>query len=201
MSLDPHWFSTMYGLLFMTSQVLAAFALSIGTLVLLCRFKPLADVVTPDHLNDLGNFLLTSVMLWAYMAFAQYLITWSGNLPEEVTWYIARQRGGWRGVALLLIVFHFALPFVLLLSREIKRQKNNLLMVVGLLLVMRLIDNFWLVMPTFRPSLMVHWMDILAPVGIGGLWIAAFVAQLKRRPLLPVAQPESAGGALPAESA
>ncbi len=200
MSLDPHWFSTMYGILFVCSQVLAAFALSICTLVLLCRFKPLADVVTPDHLNDLGNFLLASVMLWAYMAFAQYLIVWSGNLPEEVTWYIGRQRGGWRGVALLLIVFHFALPFVLLLSRGVKRQAGNIIMVAGLLLVMRLIDNFWLVMPTFRPSLSVHWMDVLAPVGIGGLWIGAFIGQLKRRPLLPPAEPEPAGGALPAES-
>ena len=190
MSLEPHWFSTIYGLLFIGGQVLATLAFVVLVAMLLADEKPLADVVRPSHFHDLGNLLFAFVMIWAYLDFSQFLITWSGNLPEEVTWYNRRIAGGWQYLALALIVLDFALPFVLLLSRATKRRAQTLAMVAGLILIMRLVDIFWMVRPAFHPaSLTVHWMDFLLPFGMGGIWVAYFIWQLKRMPLLPLRDP------------
>ncbi len=186
MSLEPHWFSTIYGILFMTGEALATLAFVILALLVLVRRKPMADVLRPAHLHDLGNLMLAFVMLWAYVCFSQFLIIWSGNLPEEIPWYLRRLDGGWAWVAVVLLVFHFALPFVLLLSRQNKQRLEILAGIAGGVLLVRLVDLFWMVMPAFHPGgFRVHWMDLLMPVGIGGLWLAAFVWRLKRRPLLP----------------
>ncbi|HXG33601.1 MAG TPA: hypothetical protein VNJ11_09560 [Bryobacteraceae bacterium] len=186
MSLEPHWFSTIYGILFMTGEALATLAFVILALLVLVRRKPMADVLRPGHFHDLGNLMLAFVMLWAYVCFSQFLIIWSGNLPEEIPWYLRRLDGGWAWVAVALIVFHFALPFVLLLSRQNKQRLEILAGIAGGVLLVRLVDLFWMVMPAFHPGgFRVHWMDLLMPVGIGGLWLAAFVWRLKRRPLLP----------------
>src|SRR5512145_2860711 len=122
MSLDPHWYSTIFGLLTVAGQGLSALAFTIAVLSLLASVPPLARYLTPRHFHDLGKLLLAFVMLWAYLAFSQFLIIWSGNLPEEIPWYLERMRGGWGILALLLIVGHFALPFALLLSRDLKRH-------------------------------------------------------------------------------
>ena len=190
MSLEPHWYSTIYGLLFIGGQVLATLAFVIIVAMLLSDQKPLADVVRPSHFHDLGNLLFAFVMIWAYLDFSQFLITWSGNLPAEITWYSRRIGGGWQYLALALVVLDFALPFVLLLSRRTKRRAHALALVAGLILVMRLVDLYWMVTPAFHPSgLSVHWMDVLLPVGMGGIWVAYFVHQLKSRPILPLRDP------------
>jgi len=173
---------------------LAALAFAIVATALLADFAPFAGVVAPAHFHDLGNLLLAFVMLWAYIAFSQFLIIWSGNLPEEIPWYVHRTQGGWQWIGLLLLVFHFTLPFLLLLSRGTKRSVYRLASVALAIIGMHLVDLFWLVMPAFHPTgLYVHWLDVVAPLGMGGLWIAVFVWQLQRRPLLPLHDPRLQG--------
>jgi hypothetical protein len=186
MSLEPHWFSTIYGFLVVSGQFLAAMAWAILLTVWLARDEPLASVVAPGLCNDLGNLLLAFVLLWAYMAFSQLLITWSADLPEEIRWYLHRSQGGWDWLRLALLVLHFAVPFFLLLSRRVKRQRQLLSAIAALVLGMHLVDVFWLVMPAFFPAqLHVHWLDIVVPMAMGGLWLAVFLWQLQRRSLLP----------------
>lgn len=193
MSLEPAWFSTMFGLLLIGGQALSALAFVIAMLVLLARFEPLARVLTPNHLHDLGKLMLAFVMLWAYFSFSQFLIIWAGNLPEETPWYVRRLHGGWQYIGLALVLLHFALPFSLLLSRDLKRHGRRLALVALLVIVMRFVDLYWLIAPSLRTTrLGVHWLDIAALIGIGGLWLGAFAWQLQRRPLLPVRDPEFA---------
>lgn len=186
MSLEPHWYSTIYGILFIVGQALATLAFAITALLVLGTRPPLAEILTPQNFHDLGNLTLAFVMLWAYVAFSQFLIIWSGNLPEEIPWYLARTRGGWGAVAVGLVLFHFVLPFLLLLARQNKRRLRALGALAAAMLALRLVDLYWIVAPAFhRQELAVHWMDLAAPVGVGGLWMAAFVWQLKQRPLVP----------------
>ena len=197
MSIDPHWYSTIYSLIFIAGNALATLAMCIVLLALLARRPPLSHVITRDHFQDLGNLLLAFTMLWAYMSFSQYLIMWSGNLAEEAPYYTIRTDGFQKVVAVVLIVFHFFVPFVLLLSRRTKRSVRTLAIVASLILVMRLIDLFWIVIPTFyqahqapkHQSVLPHWLDFVAPIGIGGIWIFLFIMQLRRRPLIPPHDP------------
>jgi hypothetical protein len=192
MSLEPHWYSTIYGVHFLGSHALSAFAFTILLAGWLVRAEPFAGVVRPTHFNDLGNLLLAFVMLWAYFAFSQWLIIWSGNLPEEITWYAHRTRGGWEWIALALMVFHFFLPFFLLLMRGVKRRVPALCALAAAIVFMRLIDVFWYTLPAFHPETFhIHWLDIAAPVGLGGVWIAAFIWQLRPVPLLPLNHPST----------
>jgi hypothetical protein len=200
MSLDPHWFSTLFGFVFMVGNVLTALALIICVLAYLKDREPFARLLQPSHFHDLGNLMMAFVILWAYMALSQYLIIWSGNLPEEITWYIDRTATGWVVVALILVVFHFAVPFLVLLSRHTKRSVDNLVRVAGFLLVMRFVDLLWTVAPTLHHERFhVSWMDLAAPIGIGGVWLWGFIRLLKEQPLLPLKDPrraalEHAGG-------
>ena len=200
MSVDPHWYSTVFGLLTVAGQGLSALAFTIAVLTLLARSGAAGGLVRAGHFHDLGKLLLAFVMLWAYLSFSQFLIIWSGNLAEEIPWYIARIRGPWGAVAILLVVGHFALPFALLLSRDLKRHSNLLSKVAVMVIVMRLVDLIWLVAPSFgqhgpegegHPGLSIpfHWMDIVIPVGVLGIWIFMFVRQLRSRALLPVNDP------------
>jgi hypothetical protein len=191
MSLEPHWFSTMYGVLFIAGQGLSAFAFIIVVLVLIAGRSPLAQFVEAKHYHDLGKLMLAFVMFWAYVSFSQYLIIWAGNLPEEIPWYLRRLQGGWGWVGVALVALHFVLPFLLLLPASANRNPRILVGVAGLILFMRLVDVFWLTRPAFaQEGFHLHWMDLLAPVGVGGLWLAAFLWQLGKRPLLPVNDPE-----------
>jgi hypothetical protein len=193
MSLEPHWFSTMYGVIFMVSQALGALALVTAAVVLLSRYGPLSAFVRPSHLHDLGKLLFAFVMFWAYVSFSQYLIIWSGNLPEEIPWYLARFRGGWGWIGALILIGQFLLPFLLLISRTANRNPRILVTTALLVVVVRFIDILWLILPAFTPShFAIHWMDLAVPIGIGGIWLAVFAAQLKVRPLLPVRDPEYA---------
>jgi hypothetical protein len=193
MSLDPHWFSTIYGVLFMVGQALSALAFVIVCVAVLGVQKPLSDVVRPGTIHDLGKLMLAFVMLWTYVNLSQFLIMWAGNLPEEIPWYIRRLHGGWQYLALALVLFHFAVPFLLLLSRDLKRNARPLAFVAGLLLAFRVADVYWLVAPDTgghgaAPGF--HWLDVAIPLGLGGLWLAAFARELRGRPLVPIGEPE-----------
>ena len=207
MSLDPHWFSTIYGFMFMIGQALSALTFVILVMAALYREKPFAGVVQPSHIHDLGKLMLAFTMLWAYMHFSQFLITWSGNLPEEIPWYIRRSHGGWQYVAILVVIFHFALPFLMLLSRDLKRNVRTLARIAGMVFFFRLLDLFCLVAPDLAghghgDHAGVHALDIATTLAVGGLWLALFARELKSRPLLPVGDPEirelmEEAGALP----
>jgi len=191
MSLDPYWFSTIFGALLMGGQGLSALAFAIGVVYLLSRGGVFGRPFSPAHLLDLGNLLLATVMLFAYFSYSQLVIIWAGNLPEEIRWYLARIEGGWKAVAVLLAVFHFAVPFVLLLSRVTKRRLATLAAVAAMVLGAQLVYVFFLIGPEFyRKGLTVGWMDLAAVVGIGGLWLGTFTRQLARWPLLPQHDPE-----------
>ena len=193
MSLEPHWFSTVFGLSFMVGQVLTAFPFAIAMTAYLSSRKPMSEAVTAGHFHDLGKLTLAFVMLWAYLSFSQFLIIWSGNLPEETPYYIKRLTGGWQYFQLALILFHFALPFFLLLSRSLKRSGAKLVKVAGLILVMRFVDLYLQIIPAgHHAELHFSWMDLAAPIGIGGLWLSAFLRQLESRPVLPVRDPHFA---------
>jgi hypothetical protein len=186
MSIDTHWYSTMFGMLFMAGQGLSSLAFLIALLVLLSRYRPLSDVLTPRHLHDLGKLLLANVMVWAYFSFSQWLIIWAGNLPKEIPWYLQRLSGGWQYLALALVGGHFALPFALLLSRDLKRNYKLLAGVAVFILIMRYVDLYWLVAPDYlQGAFGASWMDLAAPLAIGGIWLAWFLIQLGRSPLMP----------------
>ncbi|HKA53721.1 MAG TPA: hypothetical protein VKJ47_08665 [Candidatus Binatia bacterium] len=194
MSLEPHWYSTIFGATLMVGQGLNAFAFAIMVAALLADRAPLSRVISPVHFQDLGSLLLAFVMLWTYMAFAQWLLVWSGNLPEENFWYVHRLQGGWQWFGVVLIVFHFALPFVLLLSRDLKRNARALAVVAGAIMVMRFVDLFWLIVPAFYPEgVHIHWMYVVAPLSLGAVWLAVFIRQLGERPLLPLHDPNLRG--------
>ena len=190
MSLSPHWASTIYGFLFVVGQLISAMSLMIAIVVLLSRSEPLAGVIQDRHLHDLGKLLLAFVMLWAYFGFSQLLIIWSGNLPEEISFYRTRLYGGWGVVAVIVLVFHFFVPFFLLLSRDLKRNARLLPKVAIWLIFMRLVDLFWLTRPEFTSNAMPNWLDLAAPLALGGLWLYFFAFNLKRQPLLPLGDPK-----------
>jgi hypothetical protein len=193
MSLEPHWYSTIYGMIFMVSHALAALSLIIVVAGFLAEEKPLSEVAVPDRFHDLGNLLLAFVMFWAYLNFSQFLLVWSENLREEIPWYLNRTRGGWQAVAVLLILFQFALPFLLLLSRLAKRRAGFLSAIALVILFMHWVDLIWFVAPAFHPqSFYLHWMDFAALAGVGGVWIAAFLFYLKENSLLPLRDPRFA---------
>ena len=190
MSLEPEWYSTIFGLLTVVGQGLNALAMTIIVLTLLAGDRQFAGKLKAKHFHDLGKLLLAFVMLWAYLAFSQFLIIWSGNLPEEIPWYLKRTQGTWGFIAIALIVGHFFLPFLLLLSRNVKRHPNLLSRVAVIVIVMRLVDLIWLVQPAFEHhGFPIHWMDVAIPVGMAGLWMFVFVRNLASRSLLPVNDP------------
>jgi hypothetical protein len=171
--------------MFMVGQVLTTMAFAIASSAWLSRREPFSRWLNPGHFHDLGKLLFAFVMLWAYVAFSQYLIIWMGNLAEETPWYAHRTAHGWERVGMALVALHFALPFLVLLSRKIKRNPPVLASIALTLLGLRLLDHFWLILPAFHPeALTIHWMHVAVPAAIGALWLAVFVGQLKGRPLI-----------------
>jgi hypothetical protein len=190
MSLEPGWYSTIYGFIFIVGDALAALSIAVLILWLLGKESPLSDVLTTKHIHFLGNLLLTCVFLWAYMAYSQWIIIWSGNLPDENSWYLHRLTPGWKEMALGIIVLHFFVPFFLLLGRQLKQSLRYLAGIAVGLLIMRFIDTYWMVMPSFHTSgLAVTWMDIAAPVAVGGIWTLVFMALLKKHSIVPKYDP------------
>jgi hypothetical protein len=188
MSLEPHWYSTIYGVMFMGGCALSALAFVIAVAYALRDDAGVSATIGPNLFHDLGSLLLAFTMVWAYFHLSQFLIIWSANLPEEVPWYLTRTRGGWRAVAIALVVFHLVLPFFVLLSRRVKRRPATLARVALLMIAVRLLDVFWMVRPPFDAPA-VHVLDAVALVAVGGLFFSAFVRQLAERPLLPLHDP------------
>jgi hypothetical protein len=193
MSLDPHWYSSMYGISFIGGHAVSAMAFGILVATYLSGREPMRDVLQPSHFHDYGKLLLAFVMLWAYFQVSQLIIIWSGNLPEEVPYYLARTAGGWKWLSAALAVGHFALPFLLLLSRDLKRDARRLSWVAGLLLAMRWLDLYWQAAPAASDggtaSVLPGWMHLAALALVGGAWLALFLGQLAKRPLLPAFEP------------
>jgi len=191
MSLNTHFASTIFGFLLVGGQVLSAMSLMIAVSVLLARSEPMSRVIQPRHLHSLGKLLFAFLMLWAYFAFSQLLIVWSGNLPSEISFYTKRLQTSWLPVGVLLLLVQFFLPFFLLLSRDVKRSARWMPWLAILVILMRLVDLYWLTAPEYSPrGFHVTWLDLAAPVGVGGLWLSYFAWQLKGRPLLPLGDPE-----------
>lgn len=182
MSLIPVWYSTAFGLLFGVEQMLSALAFAILITAFLSRSYSLSKEAISNHFHDLGNLLLMFIMLWAYLAFMQFLIIWAGNLPHEISWYLPRIESGWKGLGIFLILFHFAAPFIILLFRRTKRTISLLTSVAAIVLLAYLADIFWLVVPSLRTQgFQLYWTDLAAPIGIGGIWLATVFWRLQRR--------------------
>jgi hypothetical protein len=196
MSLEPHWFSTIFGFIFVVGQVLAAMAMCIIWVVNLSDADVYSEIDASKYLSDLGTLMFAFTVLWAYVSFSQYLIIWSANLAEEAPWYIKRGQGGWEIMSVGLILFHFVLPFFLLLQRAIKRRAQLLLVIAVLMLVMRYVDLYWYIAPSFShgglSTFHPHWLDLTIPLSIGGFWLAFFTMQLKRVALVPLHDPRMA---------
>ncbi len=193
MSLDPQWGSTIYGLIFIAGQGLSALAFGVVMLTLFTRYSPFREIIKPMQFHDIGKLMLAFVMLFAYFSFSQWLIIWAGNLPDEISWYLHRIRGGWGVVALIIILFHFALPFALLLSRERKRAGRRLIGLALFLMFMRVVDIYWYVVPNFAHAQGHFYLSIwyvVAPLAVGGLWLTYFFYNLRQRPLLPLYEPQ-----------
>ena len=204
MSLNPHWYSTLFGFLMMGGQGLAALAFTIVISTILVKREPLNTLLTPSHFHDLGKLMFAFVMLWAYFNFSQFLLTYAANLIEEIPYMITRTSHGWQYLAVFLITFHFAVPWLLLLSRRLKRTPQRLVMVAAWLLFARYADLYMMITPEFVSTgqnvhlaegehavshFFVHWLDLAAPLAIGGLWFWMFLTELKKRQMLAVGDP------------
>lgn len=194
MSLEPHWFSTIFSAIYIIGQGLATWAFIAIVGVSLSRSEPLKALLTNERLRDIGTLMLGFVMLWAYTSFSQLLIIWAGNLPEEIGWYYTRLRGGWLTLGCLLVAFHFAVPFLLLISSRLKSRLKILVSVATGLMLMRLLDLYWITAPALQhgeahASALPHWLDFAMPLAIGGLWLFVFFGELKRRSLVPLNDP------------
>ena len=185
MSLNPTWVSTIYGLIIVAGQLIAALAFAIVIERILYKYRPMSILLKPSYVHDHGKFLLTFVMVWAYFSFSQWLIIWAGNLPEEITWYFRRLHGGWQYVGLFLVIFHFFVPFFLLLSRPFKRDITRLVWLAAWMLVARYVDLFWHIEPSFSHDFTITLADLVIPFAMGGLWIACFCHNLRVMPLVP----------------
>jgi hypothetical protein len=189
MSLSPRWASTIYGFIFVAGQAIASMSLMIAVIVLLAGSEPFSGVIKKRHLHDLGKWLFTFNMLWAYFAFSQLLIIWSGNQPEEISFYRSRLNGQWGVVAVIVLVFCFAIPFLLLLSKDVKITASVISKVAIWMIFMRLVDLYWMTKPEFTEHALPTWLDIVVPIALIGLWLGFFAWQLKKRPLLPLGDP------------
>jgi len=192
MSISPHWASTIYGFIFVGGQLITAMCLMIITVVLLAKSEPYSGFIRERHLHDLGKLLFAFNMLWAYFAFSQLLIIWSGNQPEEISYYRTRLYGEWGVVAVIVLLFSFGLPFLILLSRDVKRSPKLVSIVAVWMLVFRLVDLYWMTKPEFTSSALPDWRDIVVPVALVGLWVGMYARNLKQRPILPLGDPKLA---------
>jgi hypothetical protein len=190
MSVNPHWFSTIWGMLYIGGQGLSAFAFGIVVLVMLAQVAPLNRVLTSHHFHDLGKFLFAFLMLWAYLSFSQFLIIWSANIPEEIPHYLNRWENSWKYLSIFIVVGHFMVPYALLLSRDLKRNSRKLRIIATWILAARLADYWWHVAPELhKGGMSVTLLDVALPLAIGGIFISLFVSQLGGRSLLPVNDP------------
>jgi hypothetical protein len=191
MSVNPHWFSTIWGMLYAGGQGLSAFAFGIIVLLMLAQTAPLNKVLTNHHFHDLGKLLFAFLMLWAYLSFSQFLIIWSANLPEEIPHYLDRWENSWKYLSVFIVVGHFMLPYALLLSRDLKRNMGKLRIIATWILFARLADYYWHIAPELQKGgLSISLLDVGLPLALGGIFITLFVSNLGGRSLLPVNDPD-----------
>ncbi|MFN2444468.1 MAG: hypothetical protein ABR606_02580 [Vicinamibacterales bacterium] len=190
MSVNPHWFSTIWGLLYIGGQGLSAMAFAIAVLIMLAQVAPLNRVVSSSHLHDLGKLLFAFLMMWAYLSFSQFLIIWSANLKEEVPHYLMRWEGGWQFVSIFIVVGHFMLPYALLLSRDLKRDGRRLRIIATWIVLTRVVEYYWHVAPEFHAEgLSLSLLDVALPILLGGVFVTLYAMHLGGRPLLPLQDP------------
>lgn len=190
MSLDPHWYSTIFGVYFFSGSLVGAFAFLAVTITAMRGMGLLTRVVSVEHFHDLGKLLFAFVAFWSYIGFSQYFLIWYANIPEETVWYAHRQVGTWRWVTILLVFGHFLVPFFFLLPRAVKRRSGFLLMGAGWLLLMHFVDIHWLVMPTLHHrGVHVGLLDVTTLLAVGGAFLAAFGWLTRRAALLPIKDP------------
>ena len=190
MSAEPHFTSTIFGILTLGGQGLSTLAFTILILSLVAKTKPVSDIAQPGLFHDLGKLMLAFVMLWAYFNVSQFIIIYQGNLPEEIPWYLNRIQGHWEPIGIAVLIGHFVLPFLLLLSRDLKRNTSTLAKIAIFVLVMRIVDITWTIGPIFRTDgTTIHWLDFAAVLGLGGFWLAFFFFNLGGRSLVPAHDP------------
>jgi hypothetical protein len=197
-TLDPDWYSTMYGVIFVIGQAISTFSFFAIVLHLLRNTTPLNALANKERFHDIGNFMLAFIMFLTYVNFSQFLIIWSGNISEETPYYVYRTQHGWRYIGIALALFHFGVPFLLLLWRRSKKNSNYLWKLAAWILFMRFVDLKFITGPSMikplvhgtidlksPPEFSMSWLDLVAPFAIGGLWVLSFIWNMKRRPLLP----------------
>ncbi|MEP7071671.1 MAG: hypothetical protein ABI839_04740 [Verrucomicrobiota bacterium] len=193
MSLEANWFSTIFPILICIGQMLSGLAFVILLLAWIGPRTSLSEIIGKENFHHLGSLLLAFTMLWAYMAFSQLLVIWSGNLPHEISWYLHRIAGGWRWVLIFLVLFHFFGPFFLLLSRQMKQTREALALIAGAMFIAHVVDVWWMIVPTFYPhGLHFSWMDLTALFGVGGVWLFFFARNLAAHSLVPMNDPRFA---------
>ena len=195
MSLDPSWISTIFCLIILIGEMLSAMCFAVVIERILCKYKPMSEMLKPEFVHDHGKWMLTFIMVWAYFSFSQWLIIWAGNLPNEISFYLKRLSYGWGWIGLFLALFHFCVPFAILLSRPFKRNIRKLVWLAVWLMFMRWVDLLWIIEPNFSTAFTVTIADIVVPIAIGGFWLAYFFRNLATWPLLPAYDP-SAGEVL-----
>ena len=191
MSLSPDWYSTIFGMIFLAGQALSAFSFAAAMCILLSKEEPMSLFFKKDIMHDIGKMMLAFTMFWAYVSFSQYLIIWSGNLPEEIVWFLTRMTHGWGIIAVGIIIFHFVFPFSLLLSKDVKKNRVSLTVTAMLILFMRYVELYWYIKPNFSDAgnLKFAWLDLATAAVMGGFWMALFLRNLRSRPLFPVNDP------------
>ena len=193
LSTDAEFYSTVYGAMLLIGDVLQTFALSIIVLILTSRGDRFGGRISPKLLHDLGNLMFAFTIFWTYLSASQLIIVWPADLPQEIGWYLIRTRGFWKIVTWAIALTMFAVPFLALLSQARKRNPKRLIRIAIWLLCARVLDLFWIVEPTFRnKGFALYWTDFAAFIGVGGIWLYAYLGQLRRRPLLPLHDPRLA---------
>lgn len=190
MSLDPHWYSTIFGAYYFAGAAMGAMAFTAIMVVYLTKKNVLADTITVEHRHDIAKLTFAFLIFWAYMAFSQYFLIWYANIPEETIWYQYRWEGSWKTISLIIVIGHFAVPFLMLITRAAKRSANFLMFVAVYMLVMHYIDIYWLVLPNlFHHGPQFSWMDLVSMMAIGGPFVWYFWKRFTSAPLIPVGDP------------
>ncbi|MDZ4723799.1 MAG: hypothetical protein SGI97_07845 [candidate division Zixibacteria bacterium] len=191
MSLNPHWYSTIYGVYFFSGSFLGSLALITAIALRLRSRNILKDTITVEHYHDLGKLLFAFTVFWTYIGFSQFFIIWYGNIPEETIWYISRWNNGWKGVSLVIIFGHFVFPFLVMLFRAVKRSYIMLTVMTTWYLIMHWVDLYWLVYPNHYDSGPVFsWIEIMPMLAIGGIVLWFFWTKYSRNALVPVNDPK-----------
>jgi len=191
MSLDPHWYSTIFGIYFWSGSIIGSLAAIVALVMILRSVGLLVGVVTQEHLHDLGKLLFGFAIFWAYIAFSQYFLIWYANIPEETIWYIRRLKGNWSYVGVALSVGHFVIPFIILLSRSAKRNPSILGSAAVVVLCFHYLDLYWQIMPELQPhGPDLHWIDASTLVGIVASCGLVILHGARRDALIPIRDPQ-----------